>query len=59
MMQCLNRLNEKRDDMSISIKQWKGINLKDDQLQTCYLFPSLRYDMLVINYFLNGFVFPR
>ncbi len=59
MMQCLNRLNEKRDDMSISIKQWKGINLKDYQLQTCDLFPFLRYDMLVINYFLNGFVFAR
>jgi hypothetical protein len=62
MMQCLNRLNgketdpgsiydqwisyEKRDDMPNSIKQWKGINLKDYQkykLVIFFLFYTIWY----------------
>ncbi|UJR17554.1 hypothetical protein I4U23_004450 [Adineta vaga] len=74
MYQCFNRLNqdesepemiydqwislEEETDIIASIKQWKRINLKDYQQRTQLLFPSLRYNMLVINYFLNHFVFP-
>ncbi|CAF1466508.1 unnamed protein product [Adineta ricciae] len=75
MYQCFNRLNqdenepemiydqwislEEETDIIASIKQWKKINLRDYQQRTQLLFPSLRYNMLVINYFLNHFVFPR
>ncbi|CAF1305635.1 unnamed protein product [Rotaria sordida] len=75
LSQCFNRLNnEETDPTSIydqwilyedekdipnSIKQWNRVNLKDYQQQIDYLFPTFRYNMLVINYFLNYFVFPR
>ncbi|CAF1080146.1 unnamed protein product [Adineta steineri] len=75
LTQCLNRLSEeetdpasiydewilygKEDDIPTNIKQWKGVNIKDYQQRTCYLFPTLQYNILVINYFLNHFVFPR
>ncbi|UJR20208.1 hypothetical protein I4U23_023339 [Adineta vaga] len=75
MTQCFDRLSEEEtdsasiydqwisyeytDDIPTSIKQWKGVNLKDYQQKTQYLFPKLRYNMLVVNYFLNHFVFPR
>ncbi|CAF3941269.1 unnamed protein product [Rotaria sp. Silwood1] len=75
MLQCFDRLNqeerdpalvyeewisqENRHNVSPSIEHWKGVNLKDYQQRTRYLFPTLRYNMLVINYFLNNFVFPR
>jgi hypothetical protein len=73
--QCLNRLSEKEtdsstiydqwilygeeDNVSNSIEQWKGVNIEDYQQRTFDLFPTLRYNMLVVNYFLNHFVFPR
>ncbi|CAF3839520.1 unnamed protein product [Rotaria sp. Silwood1] len=75
LSQCFNRLNEEETDptsiydqwilyedekyISKSIQQWNGVNLKDYQQQIDYLFPTFRYNMLVINYFLNHFVFPR
>ncbi|CAF4143622.1 unnamed protein product, partial [Rotaria magnacalcarata] len=75
LSQCFNRLNDEEtdprsiydqwilyegeDDLSTCIKQWNGVNLKDFQQRTRYLFPTFRYNMLVINYFLNHFVFPR
>jgi len=75
LSQCFNRLNnEETDPTSIydqwilyedekdipnSIKQWNRVNLKDYQQQIDYLFPTFRYNMLVINYFLNYFVFSR
>ncbi|CAF1228031.1 unnamed protein product [Adineta steineri] len=75
LTQCFDRLNEKEtdpasiydewisrediNDIPTSIKHWKGVNLKDYQQRTHYLFPTLRYNMLVINYFLNYFVFLR
>jgi hypothetical protein len=75
MVQCFDRLSEEeRDPESIyaewisqedendvpqNIKQWKGVNLKDFQQETRQIFHTLRYNMLVINYFLNHFVFPR
>ena len=49
---------EKENDIIASIKQWKRVNLKDYQQRTQLLFPTLRYNMLIINYFLNHFVFP-
>ncbi|CAF1334201.1 unnamed protein product [Rotaria sordida] len=52
-------LYEKDDDIPTNIKQWKGVNLIDYQQRTQYLFPTFRYNILVINYFLNYFVFPR
>ncbi|CAF0948665.1 unnamed protein product, partial [Didymodactylos carnosus] len=51
--------NDDEDKIHASIKQWKGINLKDYRQRTRYLFPTLRYNMFIINYFLNHFVFPR
>ena len=48
-------LYEDKDDIPSNIKQWKGVNLKDYQQRTQYLFPTLRYNMLVINYFLKSF----
>ncbi|CAF4009337.1 unnamed protein product, partial [Rotaria sordida] len=75
MFQCFNRLNqhesdpemtynqwislEKQNDVISSIKQWKRVNLKDYQQRTELLFPTFRYNMLVIDYFLNHFVFPK
>ncbi|CAF3943565.1 unnamed protein product [Rotaria sordida] len=75
MLQCFNRLSqdesdpemiyeqwislEEENDIIASIKQWKRVNLKDYQQRTQLLFPTLRYNMLVINYFLNHFVFPQ
>ena len=49
------------DDFSLptSIKQWKGVNLKDFQQRTNVIFPTFRYNIFVIDYFLNNFVFPR
>ncbi|CAF1260892.1 unnamed protein product [Rotaria sp. Silwood1] len=75
LIQCFDRLTEKETDprsiyeqwilaeeqysVPTSIKLWKGINLKDYQQRTHDLFPTLRYNMIVIDYFLNNFVFPR
>jgi hypothetical protein len=75
ILKCFNRLteeerdpesiynewisNEDKDQIHPSIKQWKGVNLKDYQQRTRYLFPTLRYNMFIINYFLNHFVYPR
>lgn len=50
---------ENADDLPANIKEWKGVNLKDYQQITQYLFPTFRYNMSVINYFLNRFVFPH
>ncbi|CAF4864107.1 unnamed protein product, partial [Rotaria sp. Silwood2] len=50
---------EEQDGVPSSIKQWKGVNLKDYQQQTQDIFSTLRYNMLVVNYFMNHFVFPR
>jgi hypothetical protein len=75
LIQCFDRLNEKENNPAMiyeewisyeesnqvpaCIKQWKGVNLKDYQQRTYFLFPSLRHNMLVVNYFLNHFVFLR
>ncbi|CAF3595516.1 unnamed protein product [Rotaria sp. Silwood1] len=75
LSQCFNRLNEEETDptsiydqwilyenennIPTSIKQWNGVNLEDYQQRINFLFPIFRYNMLVINYFLDYFVFPR
>ncbi|CAF1403176.1 unnamed protein product [Adineta steineri] len=75
MLQCFDRLNqnesnpemiyeewislEEENETISNIKQWKRVNLKDHQQRTQQLFPTLRYNMLIINYFLNHFVFPQ
>ena len=75
LFQCLTRLSEKendpssiydqwilyekRDDIPYCIKQWERVNLKDYQQRTSFIFPTFQYNMLVINYFLNHFVFPQ
>lgn len=74
MLQCFNRLNQDESDPELiydqwisleinhgriaSIKQWKRVNLKDSHQRTRVLFPALRYNMSVVNYFLDHFVFP-
>ncbi|CAF1315107.1 unnamed protein product [Rotaria sordida] len=50
---------DKTNEFISNIQHWKSINLKNSQQLTEYLFPSLRQNILVINYFLNHFVFPR
>ncbi|CAF1186849.1 unnamed protein product [Rotaria sordida] len=75
LSQCFKRLSENETDPTSiydqwilyddekdipkNIRQWNGVNLKDYQQQINYLFPTFRYNVLVINYFLNYFVFPR
>lgn len=41
-----------------SLRFWNAINL-DDESQTQELWKHLRYSMVVIDYYLNSFVFPR
>ncbi|CAF4475702.1 unnamed protein product, partial [Rotaria socialis] len=48
-----------KDKVHPSIKEWKGVNLNDYQQKTDHLFPTFRKNMLVIDYFLDHFVFPR
>jgi hypothetical protein len=36
----------------------RGINMDDSQLLTAKLFPLLRYNKVVVDYYLNSFVFP-
>ena len=52
-------LYEDTKDLPQSIQQWRGVNLKDYEQRTKYLFPTFRLNMSLINYFLNHFVFPR
>ena len=75
MLQCLDRLSreerhpesiyaewidgEEESDVPHSIKQWKGVNLKDCERETREIFRTLRFNLVVIDYFLNHFVFPR
>ena len=75
MIQCFDRLTEEERDPELIyaewisqedendvpqyIRQWKGVNLKDCQQETHQIFHILRYNMLLINYFLNYFVFPQ
>ena len=75
MLKCFERLSQEERDPDMiyeewigeedkrhihsAVQRWKSINLKDAQQRTNQLFPALRYNVLVVNYFLNHFVFPR
>ncbi|CAF1027813.1 unnamed protein product [Adineta steineri] len=75
LMQCFDHLNERESDPATiyeqwilyegmgnvpeHIKYWNGVNLEDYHQRTEQIFPTFRYHMLVINYFLNRFVFQR
>ncbi|CAF1340953.1 unnamed protein product [Rotaria sp. Silwood1] len=75
LSQCFDRLNqsetvpasiydqwilfEDENGIPTAIKQWNGVNLQDYEQRTRYLFPTFRYNILTINYFLDYFVFPR
>ncbi|CAM4909258.1 unnamed protein product [Rotaria socialis] len=75
LSECFKRLNEQETDPASiydqwllyegennvpqNIKQWNGVNLQDYHQLTVFLFPTFRHNMMVINYFLNHFVFPR
>ena len=75
MLQCFDRLSqEERDPESIytewisqederdvpqHIRQWKSVNFKDCKQDFRLIFDLLHTNMLVIDYFLNSFVFPR
>lgn len=45
--------------VDISIKSYSGINLTDPKQRDELLFPALRYNMRVINYWLSNVIFPR
>ena len=73
MRRCLQRLDavekhpeeiyqqwvDYEGDVVETIKRWDDINLKDEQQINIVLFPVLRKNMFVINYFLSHFVFPQ
>ena len=75
LMECFSRLNEEesqpqsiydqwisfedQNQVDSTIRQWPSVNLKDYQQRTRSLFPTFRSNMLVIDYFLNHFVYPR
>ncbi|CAG1966350.1 unnamed protein product [Fusarium graminearum] len=41
-----------------SLKAWNSINV-DDEMQLCEIWKIVRYNGVVVDYFLNNFVFPR
>jgi hypothetical protein len=45
-------------DFPPSLKAWNSINV-DDETQLGEIWKSLRYNMVVIDHFLNNFVFPK
>lgn len=53
-----DRLMEGAKSIPNSLRSWNAINL-DDEFQTQELWKHLRYSMVVIDYYLNNFVFPR
>lgn len=53
-----DRLMESSKSIPNSLRAWNAINL-DDEIQTQELWKHLRYSMVVIDYYLNNFVFPR
>ena len=53
-----DRWMENAKSVPNSLRSWNAINL-DDDFQTQELWKHLRYSMVVIDYYLNNFVFPR
>ncbi|KAL3421378.1 hypothetical protein PVAG01_07823, partial [Phlyctema vagabunda] len=53
-----NRWTTDSNKLPDSLKEWNTVNVDDDtQFQT--IWQSLRYNVIVIDYFLNNFVFPK
>ncbi|KAM5341666.1 hypothetical protein ACJ41O_014697 [Fusarium nematophilum] len=46
------------DNFPSSLKAWNSINV-DDEMQLNEIWKAVRYNEVVIDYFLNNFVFPR
>ncbi|GKT51436.1 uncharacterized protein ColSpa_11617 [Colletotrichum spaethianum] len=46
------------DDFPESLRAWNSINV-DDSLQLAEIWRALRYNVVVIDYFMNNFVFPH
>ena len=53
-----DRLMESAKSIPNSLRSWNAINM-DDEFQIQELWKHLRYSMVVIDYYLNNFVFPR
>ena len=53
-----DRWTESACNLPNSLREWNVINL-DDKLQLHELWESLRYEVVVIDHFLNHFVFPK
>ena len=53
-----DRLMESAKSIPTSLRSWNAINL-DDEFQTQELWKHLRHNMVMIDYYLNNFVFPR
>ena len=52
-----DRWTQSTEDFPPSLRAWNSINM-DDELQLFELWRSVRYNVVVIDYFLNNFVFP-
>ncbi len=53
-----DRWTESTPGLPDTLREWNAINL-DDELQLELLGVAFRYNVIVIDYFLNNFVFPR
>jgi hypothetical protein len=46
------------EEVPVSLRTINGINMQDEELLRTQLFPLLRYNKLVIDFYLNSFIFP-
>ena len=53
-----DRWTQSTEGLPDSLRDWNVINL-DDEIQLSEVWKAVRYNMVVIDYFLNNFVFPR
>ncbi|KAJ6561052.1 hypothetical protein DFH09DRAFT_921131 [Mycena vulgaris] len=47
------------DNLPPNLASLRGLNLEDLQQKTCYIFPLLRYNKAVIDFYLSECVFPK
>lgn len=55
--QVYDRFSQK-STLPEALREWNAINV-DDEIQLAEILSHLRYNVVVIDYFLNNFVFPR
>ncbi|KAH9220688.1 hypothetical protein DL95DRAFT_519962 [Leptodontidium sp. 2 PMI_412] len=55
--QVYDRFSQK-SSLPDALREWSAINV-DDEIQLAEILSHLRYNVVVIDYFLNNFVFPR